>query len=199
MDFRPALESGILLRRYKRFLADIVAEDGETLTIHCPNTGAMTGCDAPGSRIWFSRSANTARKYPHTLELVESHGDLVGVNSARANAVVGEALEARRIPELDGVSLKREADPPDDTAVRFDFRIDFANRDACFVEVKSVTLSKGNGLGAFPEAKSARALRHVEALTRVRASGYGAVLLFCVHHNGIERVMPADTIDPDYG
>ncbi|HTO57294.1 MAG TPA: DNA/RNA nuclease SfsA [Pseudomonadales bacterium] len=199
MEFDPPLNAGRLLRRYKRFLADIVTADGESTTIHCPNPGAMTGCDVVGSRIWYSTSSNATRKYRHSLELVETEaGHCVGVNPSRANAVVGEALAAGRLEAFSGAAVRRETPIPDATG-RFDFHAcDCGGRD-CYIEVKSVTLLRDDGIGAFPDAKSMRATRHVAALQRSCESGARAVLIFCVQHNGIECVVPADDIDPQYG
>ena len=199
MIFEPPLRAGRLVRRYKRFLADVVTEAGESLTVHCPNPGAMTGCDAEGSRIWYSTSTNASRKYGHSLEIVETNdAHLVGVNPTRANRIVGEALEAGGIVGLGGTSVDREARIPDE-AGRFDFRLRGSGIRDCFIEVKSVTFLREGGLGAFPDAKSERALRHVAALRRVCERGYRAVLVFCVQHNGIDRVTTADDIDPRYG
>lgn len=197
MDFVPPLLAGVLVRRYKRFLADIVDASGRPFTIHCPNPGAMSGCADPGSRVWCSQSTNANRKYACTLEIVETlRGELVGVNPSRANAIVGEAIEAQRVSSLDGMVVHREAPIPGEDG-RFDFRLDRGNA-RCYVEVKSVTLSRGDGLGAFPDAKSDRACRHVVSLQRMRDAGHRAVLFFCVQHNGIERVTTADDIDPAY-
>ncbi|HET6473384.1 MAG TPA: DNA/RNA nuclease SfsA [Pseudomonadales bacterium] len=199
MRFDPPLSAGRLLRRYKRFLADIVTADGETTTIHCPNPGAMTGCDAAGSRIWYSTSSNAARKYRHSLELVETEaGHCVGVNPSRANVVVGEALAAGRIEAFDGALIRHEARIPGGTG-RFDFHLCDRNGRDCYIEVKSVTLLRDDGVGAFPDAKSARATRHVAALQRLCEAGARAALIFCVQHNGIGCVVPADDIDPQYG
>ncbi len=199
MDFEPPLQRGILLRRYKRFLADIVTASGAHLTIHCPNPGAMTGCADAGSRVWYSRSRNAHRKYPHTLEIVETpNGDLVGVNPSRANAIVGEAVCAGRVVGMTGGTVRREAPIPDERG-RFDFRIDYANGAARFVEVKSVTMARERGIGAFPDARSERARRHIEALRRLRVAGHASLMLFCVQHSAVARMTIADDIDPDYG
>ncbi len=166
--------------------------------MHCPNTGAMAGCCEPGLEVWFSTSENPKRKYPHTLEVVCTPAGRVGVNSARANALVAEALRSGVIDELrDYPGLRTEAPIPGG-AGRFDFRLDGA-AEPCWLEVKSVTLHLGDGRGAFPDAVSARALRHVEALTARRRLGDRAVLLFCVQHTGIEFATPADEIHPEYG
>lgn len=208
-----ALESGVLLRRYKRFLADVERADGSTLTLHCPNTGAMTGCSTPGSRVWFSQSDNPKRKYPHTLEVIEplefvsavssdsesaDETVKVGINSSKANALVDEAIKAGVIAELIAPqALRREVAVPDE-AGRFDFGFTDAAGVSGFVEVKSVTLCLAEGVGAFPDSVSERALRHVQALTRRVAAGQRAVLLFCVQHTGIKRVRCAHEIYPEY-
>jgi sugar fermentation stimulation protein A len=196
MIFEPPLCVGRLVRRRQRFLADIVTEVGESVTIHCPNPGAMTGCDSEGSRIWYSTSPNASRKYRHTLEIVETtETQLVGVNPSRANHIVGEALEAGDIIGFASTSIDRDIRIPNETG-RFDFGLRGSDDRDCFIEVKSVTLLRDDGLGAFPDAKSARALRHVVALQRIRECGHRAVLIFCVQHNGIDRMTTADDIDP---
>ena len=197
--YEPALRPGTLKRRYKRFLADIVTADGELVTMHCPNTGAMTGCAEPESRVWYSTSDNRKRKYPHSLELVETAGgDRIGINSAFANALVGEALANDQIAELSGYPEQlREVAVPDGPG-RFDFKLYGAGRPECFVEVKSVTLCLADGLGSFPDARSERAARQARALQRRVRAGDRAVLMFCVQHTGIRRVSCATQIDPDY-
>lgn len=184
----------MLLRRYKRFLADIETDAGERLTIHCPNTGAMTGCADPGSAIWYGTSDNPRRKYRHTLELVRSSdGHLICIHSARANALVAEAAAAGLLPGVcTDAPLRREVAVPGERG-----RIDLHIGDL-FVEVKAVTLKLADG-GAFPDAVSARATRHVETLIRLARSGRRTMLAFCVLHNGIPTVRPADEVDPAYG
>ncbi len=206
MKFEPPLLPGVLKRRYKRFLADVEIAGRGVVTMHCANTGAMLGCDTPGSPAWFSTSSRTQRKYAHTLEIVETKaGNRIGVNTARANAVVAEALAEGRIPELRTRLFRREvpvpARPRSSSRGRFDFglyRTDTDEDPVAYVEVKSVTLARGC-LGAFPDAVSERARRHVEALARCVAIGYRSVLLYCVPHTGIRSVTPADDIDPEYG
>jgi sugar fermentation stimulation protein A len=193
----PALASGRLLRRYKRFLADVETDAG-VLTMHCPNTGAMTGCADPGSEVWFSTTPDPRRKYPHTLEVVCTGNGRVGVNTGRANALVAEALAAGRLSELDGYEdVRREVAIPEGHG-RFDFRLRDA-RQTCWVEVKSLTLCGPAGRGAFPDAASARALRHVEALESRRSGGDRAVLLFCVQHTGVRFATAADEVHAAYG
>jgi sugar fermentation stimulation protein A len=199
MEFEPPLERGTLLRRYKRFLADVVTQAGECLTMHCANTGAMSGCAEPGSTVWYSRSGRAARKYAHTLELVQTRqSDVVGVNTGRANALVGEALADGRISEIRGTSVRSEVQIPGERG-RFDFVVQAADGSVTFVEVKSVTFARPLGVGAFPDARSERATRHVRALERLRVAGNRAALIFCVQHSAVECVVTADDIDPEYG
>lgn len=199
LRFDPPLEAGTLIRRYKRFLADIVDRDGRHCTIHCANTGAMTGCAEPGSRVWYSTSDNLRRKYRHTLEYVEDgDGDLICVNTLRANALVAEGLHEGRIDGFSrGESVRREVAVPGERG-RFDFLVGDEGGET-YIEVKSVTLKLGTGAGAFPDAVSERATRHVNALAGLAAEGHRAMLLFCVLHAGIRSVAPADHVDPAYG
>ena len=194
MRFEPPLQRATLIRRYKRFLADVETAAGETLTLHCPNTGAMTGCADPGSAAWYSTSTNARRKYAHTLEIVRDRdGDLIGINSARANALVAEALAARMLPGFPADAIvRREVAIPGQQG-----RLDLLVGDV-YVEVKSVTLKLADS-GAFPDAVSARATRHLDTLARLKRNGQRAALVFCVQHSGIDRVRSADELDPDYG
>lgn len=194
MRFEPSLQRATLIRRYKRFLADVETAAGETLTLHCPNTGAMTGCADPGSAVWYSTSTNARRKYAHTLEIVgDRDGHLIGINSARANALVVEALSAGMLPGFPAdARVQREVAIPGQQG-RLDLLV-----DDVYVEVKSVTLRLADS-GAFPDAVSVRATRHLDSLARLQRTGHRAALVFCVQHTGIDRVRSADEIDPDYG
>ncbi len=200
MRYDPPLEAGILIRRYKRFLADIADRTGTLRTIHCANTGAMTGCAEPGSRIWYSTSDNPRRKYPHTLELVGTdEGDLICVNTQRANRLFAEGLASGTLPGFsDCSSFQREVRLPG-ARDRLDFVMGGGDggRDL-YVEVKSVTLKLAGGDGAFPDAVSERATRHANALAALAAAGERAMLVFCVLHTGIRSVRPAEEIDSAY-
>lgn len=201
LEFAPALRRCRLIRRYKRFLADVETPCGELLTIHCANTGAMTGCAVPGSAAWYSTSPNPRRKYAHTLELVRTaEGDLIGVNTGRANALVCEALAAGLVPGFpSGAAIRREVPVPGDAGRgRLDLLVGTGCGACTYVEVKTVTLKLADA-GAFPDAVSARATRHLAALTRLAERGMGATLVYCVLHSGIRSVRPADEIDPAYG
>jgi sugar fermentation stimulation protein A len=198
MIFDPPLAEGELIQRYKRFLADVRTDSGEVLTIHCPNTGAMTGANLPGSEVWYSTSDNPKRRYPHTLEVVRTPAGRIGVNTGRANRLVEEALEQGTIDGLTGYeTIRREAAIPDERG-RFDFKLSAPERPVCYVEVKNMTLAYPDGRGAFPDAISDRALKHLHALQAAAKRGERAVLLFCVQHTGISVATPADEIDPAY-
>ncbi|MCY1423762.1 Sugar fermentation stimulation protein A [compost metagenome] len=199
MKFAPALEEGRLLKRYKRFLADIETTSGELLTIHCPNTGSMLNCMSEGCRVWFSRSNDPKRKLPGTWEIAETpQGRLACVNTARANALVEEALQAGVIAELAGFdTLKREVAYGLENS-RADFRLDFP-AGPVFVEVKSVTLGfDGTPVAAFPDAVTLRGSKHLRELAALARQGVRAVQLYCVNLSGIEAVRAADEIDPAY-
>lgn len=191
------LQEGLLLRRYKRFLADVELPGGEVITAHCPNTGAMTGCAEPGWKVWLSVSDSKTRKYPHTWELVETDAGMACVHSAKANKVVREAFDAGVIPGFD--------DYPDiRSEVKYGegSRIDLllaGDAGRVFVEVKSVTLCRDGGVGVFPDAVSDRGRKHLKELARIaEEKDTRAVLFFCVFHAGIEHVSAAGDIDPKY-
>ncbi|WP_271409208.1 DNA/RNA nuclease SfsA [Pseudomonas sp. Q1-7] len=199
MRFVPSLEEGRLRKRYKRFLADIETAAGELLTIHCPNTGSMLNCMSEGCRVWFSRSDDPKRKLPGTWEIAETpQGRLACVNTARANALVEEALHAGVISELAGFgALKREVAYGLENS-RADFRLDFPGGPA-FVEVKSVTLGfDDTPVAAFPDAVTLRGSKHLRELAALARDGVRAVQLYCVNLSGIEAVRPAEEIDPAY-
>ncbi|MBO3276669.1 DNA/RNA nuclease SfsA [Pseudomonas schmalbachii] len=199
MRFQPALEEARLLRRYKRFLADIETPQGERLTIHCPNTGSMLNCMSEGCRVWFSRSDDPRRKLPGTWEISETpQGRLACVNTGRANRIVEEALLDGVVSELAGFSaLRREVAYGVENS-RADFRLDYEG-NAVFVEVKSVTLGfDGSPVAAFPDAVTTRGAKHLRELATLADAGARAVLLYCVNLTGIDSVRPAEEIDPAY-
>jgi len=202
VKFTPPFQPATLIKRYKRFLADVELEDGSVMTIHCPNTGSMRNCNTPGSRVWYSTSDSKIRKYPHTFEIVETvSGVFAGINTNRANHLVREAIENGFISVLDGYdSLRQEVKYGAENS-RIDFLLSghpLRPGQDCYVEVKNVTLGMGEGLGLFPDAVSTRGTRHLRELIGIVESGHRAVLLFCVQHTGIERVEPATEIDPEY-
>lgn len=191
-------QEGRLIRRYKRFLADITTAAGDTLTIHCPNTGSMRHCIQPDTPCWYSTSASKTRKYPHTWEVASTPtGHLAGINTHRANALVKAALERDGIAELRGYPRCKGEVKYGREQSRIDFLLSGKGVD-CYVEVKSVTLMEEPGQGMFPDAVSQRGSRHLRELMGIAAAGQRAVLLFCVQHTGVEWVEPAAHLDPLY-
>lgn len=200
MKFSPPLISGRLIRRYKRFLADVELDDGSVITAHCANTGAMTGCAHPNWRVWLRDSQNPKRKCRYSWELVENdQGQMICINTARANEVVAEAIENQQIKELDGYqTLQREVRYGQENS-RIDLLLRSENRPDCYIEVKSVTLLGEDSLGLFPDAKTSRGQKHLRELTTIAQTQQRAVLLFAVMHHGIEKVSIAHHIDLLYG
>lgn len=202
MIFDPPLIPATLVRRYKRFLADVTLDDRSGLTAHCPNTGSMLGCQDPGSRVWLSRVDNPKRKYAHTWELVETAGGaLVGINTGRSNRLVREAMESGTIRELTGYGRARAEVRYGAEGSRADFLLeDGDDHRPCYVEVKNVTAAVNEGVAVFPDAVSVRGTRHLRELEKVVATDSArAVLCFCVQRGDVAEVRPADDIDPDYG
>ena len=229
MRFEAPLIRGTLVRRYKRFLADVVLEDGSKTTVHCPNTGSMLGCRSPGSTVWLLPASNPARKYPLGWELVEvdlavlkdvnagrsvdpavlvgidtgrsvDSAVLVGINTGRSNALVAEALDRGLIPELAAYgSVRREVKAPG-TRSRIDFLLGGHPQDPdCYLEVKNVTAAVSRDNAFFPDAVSTRAARHVDELAALVSGGQRGAMCFCVQRADVSRVRPADGIDPAYG
>ena len=199
MRFDPPLEEGRLIRRYKRFLADIETVSGEMLTIHCPNTGSMFNCMVEGGQVWFSRSNDPKRKLPGTWEIGETaQGRLFCVNTGRANGLIEEALRAGVIAELNGFTeLKREVAYGQESS-RIDFRLEYPGGPA-YIEVKSVTLGfDGSSVAAFPDAVTQRGAKHLRELAHLARDGIRAVQLYCVNLSGIDAVRPAEEIDSAY-
>jgi sugar fermentation stimulation protein A len=197
MRFPSALLPCTLLRRYKRFLADVRFDSGEEAVVHCPNPGGMLGCAVPGWRALASDSGNPGRKLRHTLEMVHNGRCWIGVNPALANAVAAEGLRAGLVSDLaDYPDMRREAVWGEGT--RFDFRLT-GMRGECYVEVKSVTLVMEDGYSAFPDAVTVRGARHIRELLAARAAGHRAVLLFVVQRaDGLKGFRAAAEIDPVY-
>lgn len=202
MKFDPPLLKGTLIKRYKRFLADIETAAGDVLTLHCPNTGSMKNCQTAGNAVWYSDSGNPKRKYRYTWELVEvEQGAVAGINTGRANHLVQEIIEQGRIESLAGYdALQREVKYGAENS-RIDLLLRFGEQD-CYVEVKNLTLGEleaQQNVGYFPDAVTTRGQKHLRELQAMVRAGQRAVLFFCVQHTGVERVRPADHIDPAYG
>jgi sugar fermentation stimulation protein A len=202
MRFTSTLIPATLARRYKRFLADVVLENGDMLTVHVANPGAMTGLDRPFSRVWLSDSQNPMRKFPHTWELVEvdfGHGpELVGVNTVQPNLLVADVIETGLIPELrDYASVRREVKYG--ANCRVDFLLEAPGRPPCYLEVKNVHLMRQPELAEFPDSVTARGAKHLDALAAVVAAGARAVTLFVIQIPSADRFAVARDIDPAYG
>ena len=200
MIFSDVLQLGVLLRRYQRFLADVRLPGAKTVTAHCPNTGSLLGCAAPGSTVWLSRAQNPHRKHPWTWELVQPQdGPLIGINTARSNLLVREAIAEGVIAELQGYRhVKAEVPfPPGDS--RMDLLLTGGRGKTCYVEVKNVTAAVDRGIALFPDAVTSRGLKHLRALATAVRVGHRAVLCFCVQRSDVDQVRPADAIDPVYG
>ncbi|WP_347330902.1 DNA/RNA nuclease SfsA [Marinimicrobium locisalis] len=192
-------QCGVLLRRYKRFLADVRLSDGTEITIHCPNTGSMRQCVVPESPCWFSDSGNPKRKYRHTWEVATTpSGHWAGINTGRANQLVRQGIESGVVAELQGYDRLRPEVRYGQENSRIDFLLE-SEEERCYVEVKSVTLMETPGHGLFPDAVSERGRKHLRELMDIVHQGDRGVLLFCVQHTGVAQVAPADEIDPAYG
>jgi sugar fermentation stimulation protein A len=198
MKFRAALVEGRLIRRYKRFLADVQLAQG-VITAACPNTGSMMGCAEAGNRVWLSESDSATRKYRHTWELVEVGKTLVGINTGLPNALVHEAIEGGAIPELAGYASIRREVPFGEERSRVDLLLEGEGRAPCYVEVKNVTSAVHRGVALFPDCVTDRGARHLRELIRLKAAGLRPVQLYCVQRGDVKEVRPADGIDVEYG
>jgi sugar fermentation stimulation protein A len=203
MKYTPPLQSATLLKRYKRFLADLELSDGTTFTAHCANTGKMTGCADAGFTAFYSTSSNTKRKYPQSLELTQNNvSQLICVNTTIANKVVEEALNNGVIDELTGYQHIQSEVKYGSENSRIDFLLTHSSKANCYVEVKSVTLLSEDRpqscQGYFPDAQTVRGQKHIRELIDMVKQGHRAVLLFAVLHQGITQVSAAAHIDPTY-
>ena len=199
MKFSEQLFQGQLIKRYKRFLADVELEDGSVITAHSANTGAMTGCSTPGSRVWLSDSKSETRKYPLSWELVEADsGALTGINTGWPNKLVHEAIENGTIKELQGYESIRAEVKYGQERSRIDLLLEDARRGLCYVEVKSVTLAV-DGQARFPDAVSVRGTKHLRELMTMVEAGHRAVIFYCIQRGDVSSFAPADDIDPEYG
>ncbi len=196
MKFTSELIPGTMVKRYKRFFADVALEDGTVVTSHCPNTGSMRGVSTPGSRVYVSPSNNPARKLKYTLELIRVGRAWVGVNTGRANGIAAEAIAAGSVAELAGYpTLKREVKYGKNS--RIDILLEGPD-GLCYVEVKNTTLAE-DGIARFPDAVTTRGQKHLEELVSMIRAGHRGVMLYLVHRSDCTKFCPADDIDPDYG
>lgn len=200
MIFSSPLQSGILLKRYKRFLADIQLANGKIITIHCANTGAMTGCATPGDMIWYSTSSNPKRKLPYSWELTHTQDNYwICVNTIKANSIVKNALEQNLIEALRQYDDIQSEIKYGEENSRIDLLLSDQQKTPCYVEIKSVTLFETkNQFGYFPDSVTVRGQKHLRELMYIAKQGKRAVLFFLVLHSGIKQFSPAAHIDPLY-
>jgi sugar fermentation stimulation protein A len=196
--YLPPLAEGRLIQRRNRFVAEVDL-GGEVVEAHCPNTGSMMGCKAPGSRVWLSRASNPERKLAWTWEIVEAEpGVLVGIHTGRPNALVEEAFLAGRLPELaEYPVLRREVRYGIENS-RIDLLFEGASLPPCYVEVKNVTAQVAGSIGFFPDAVTARGAKHLREMIEVVRSGARAMVVFCVQRGDVTEIRPAEEIDPVY-
>ena len=197
MEFPSPLAHGQLVSRYKRFFADVELDDGTAITAHCPNPGAMLRLNTPGLGAWVSRSDDSKRKLPWTLELVEVDGGLVGINTMLPNRLVAEALAADAIPELTGYDVHRR-EVKYGEASRVDFLLTHPDRPACWLEVKNCHLRREGTLAEFPDCVAARSARHLKDLAREVGRGDRAVQLFVVQRTDCDAFAACAELDPVY-
>jgi len=202
MRFPAPLLPATLVKRYKRFLADVVLPSGETITVHCANPGSMIGLDAAGARVWLSKSANPNRKLAHSWELIEvDFGgglELVGINTSHPNALAAEAIAAGAIPELAGYrTIRREVRYGESS--RVDFLLEDPARSPCYVEIKNVHLMRRPALAEFPDAVTKRGAKHLAELSAMVAAGARAVMLYLIQIGSARAFRLARDIDPAYG
>ena len=202
MRFPTPLLPARLIRRYKRFLADVVPETGpdagQQVVAHCPNPGSMLGLSEPGTRVWLDRNDDPRKKLRYGWRLVEhANGHFTGIDTGWPNRMLRAALEAGQVPELaayDTVLPEQRYG----TASRVDFLLRGTGLPDAYVEVKSVTLSRSPGLAEFPDSVTARGARHLSELAAVVRQGHRAILFYLVQRSDCTRFALATDIDPAY-
>lgn len=198
MRFASSLVRGTLVRRYKRFLADVMLEDGRAVTAHCANPGAMLGLNAPGTAVWLEPVADPRRTLPFAWRLVElPGGGFAGIDSSLANRLTAEALAAGRIPALAGAARVRP-EVRYGAASRVDFLLSADGAPDTYLEVKNVHFSRQPGLAEFPDSVTVRGARHLRELAAMVAAGHRAVLLYVVQRTDCDRLALAADLDPGY-
>ncbi|RCS24146.1 DNA/RNA nuclease SfsA [Phyllobacterium salinisoli] len=197
MQFILPMVSGRLERRYKRFLADVTLADGRFITASVPNTGSMQGLNAPGSRVWLSVSDGGKRKYPHTLQIVEADGTLVGVNTGLPNRIAEEAILQGMLPSLQGYAdLRREQKYGRNS--RIDILLSDIARPTAYVEVKNVHFMRQRGLAEFPDTVTARGAKHLDELGDMVEAGHRGIMLFVIQRNDCNSFRLCGDLDPAY-
>jgi len=187
--------SGTLIKRYKRFLADVCLPDNEIITVHCPNSGSMRGCSQPGSPVLISQSSNKKRKYPWTLEMVQDNGIWIGVNTSLTNKLVHEALENGIIQNFGSIT-KITPEIKVSSKSRLDFYLE-SGEQQIYLEVKNCSMAENN-VALFPDAITARGTKHLEELIQLKKQGYTAAVLFCIQRSDATSFSPAAPIDQIY-
>ena len=198
MKIETPLLEGVLLKRHKRFLAEVKLTNGEEVTAHCANSGSMLSVRESGSRVWLSPATNPERKLRYTWEIIEVNGSMVGINTARPNHIVAEAIAAGKIAELEGYPvLKREQKYGKNS--RIDILLEGPGRPPCYVEVKNVTMRRDpKGPAEFPDSVTARGTKHLHELANMVAAGNRAVMFYFVQRNDCKRFTVAADLDPEY-
>ena len=194
MEFKQKLVHGILLKRYKRFLADIKLDSGEVVVAHCTNSGTMKSCLEVGAEVFLSPAADPSRKTKFTWEMIKINGSWVGINTANPNQLALELVTLGQIKGLEGYTeVRREMTFGDS---RFDIYAKNENEE-CFIEVKNVSLKDGN-IAKFPDAVTTRGQKHLETLMEVKKQGIRAVMLYIIQRTDVEAFSAAEDIDPEY-
>ena len=194
MNFENELISGLFVKRYKRFFVDVII-DKKIVTAHCPNTGSMQGLLIKNNKVWLTKSNDPKRKLKYTLQIIESNGSKVGINTHLTNKIVLDGLENNKIKDLKAIEIKTEVKFGDNT--RFDFLITESNSKK-FIEVKNVTLSRTNKLAEFPDAVTSRGAKHIDELIKAKIKGYDVYLMFVVQREDCDQFSIARDIDPRY-
>ena len=195
MNFENRLISGVLIKRYKRFFVDVKVNN-KIITAHCPNTGSMMGLLKKNNKVWITKTNNNKRKLKYTLQIIETNKVKVGVNTHLTNKIVKEALENNMIKSFNG-KLDIETEKTFGENTRFDFLINETNQKS-FIEVKNVTLSRKNKLAEFPDAITARGLKHIKDLIKATQLGFKSYLLFLIQRQDCNSFSIAKDIDPEY-
>ena len=194
MNFENELISGLFVKRYKRFFVDVII-DKKIVTAHCPNTGSMQGLLIKNNKVWLTKSNDPKRKLKYTLQIIESNGSKVGINTHLTNKIVLEGLNNNKIKNFNVVEIKTEVKFGDNT--RFDFLITESNSKK-FIEVKNVTLSRTDKLAEFPDAITSRGAKHIDELIKAKIKGYDVYLMFVVQREDCDQFSIARDIDPKY-
>ncbi|MDF1838859.1 MAG: DNA/RNA nuclease SfsA [Planctomycetota bacterium] len=196
MQIEQPTVQGRLIKRYKRFLADVDMDGGETLTAHCPNTGSMKGCLEAGAKVVLRDSQNPARKLQYTLQTIEVDGTWVNVDTGLPEALAFEAIQAGLIPSLTGYEKARREVKYGKNS-RIDVLLEDEEKGRCYVEVKNTTLVDGK-LAMFPDAVTERGRKHLYELASMVEEGHRAVMLYIISRDDVNSFSPAEDIDPAY-